>query len=187
MSLLCDWLDESTDTLLQKQLNSILKLVLMEKKFRVCRRPRCAGVYGHKEGAGGRLARVCSTFGVCSCFERLFLIWRVLICWRKQQNLSWDQCYTRSTYPTKKKFWSQCCSSCHWNSFHLALMDIWVSCRGRSEVTNPSVLVSRRGRLCRSGPLGGATEQPPGLETSGDSHTYILYTPASSSGLNTTE
>lgn len=75
----------------------------MEKKFRVCRRPRCAGVYGHKEGAGGRLARVCSTFGVCSCFERLFLIWRVLICWRKQQNLSWDQCYTRSTYPTKKK------------------------------------------------------------------------------------
>lgn len=56
---------------------------------------------------------------------------------------------------------------------------------GRSEVNNSLHVRSRRGCFCNSGPLGGANEQLPGRDTSGDSHTQITYRDASSSEPNT--
>lgn len=49
-------------------------------------------------------------------------------------------------------------------------MGVRVISRGPPEVRNSSVAVKKRGCLCLSGPLGGATEQLPGQKTSGDSH-----------------
>lgn len=75
---------------------------------------------------------------------------------------------TRPTLPTKKPFGLSAVSA----NAESTSTDIWVIRQGHQEMTCPLVMLLRRGCLCFSGPLGGATEQPPGQETSGDSHTY---------------
>lgn len=52
---------------------------------------------------------------------------------------------------------------------------------GHAEVRSSLHVGSRRGRLCHSGPLGGANEQLPGPDASGESDTQNTHKDASSS------
>lgn len=94
-ALWSDGQTQFTDTV-----NSLLSSVHLERTW------GCATVhtmleFTDKEERREQALDFLSTLGVSYYVDRLFLLWRILICCRKQPNLTSDQCHTRPVYPTK--------------------------------------------------------------------------------------